>query len=177
MKTATKLFATFAIFAFALFGFNLTPVQASSRDFVIVDCTMTVNNTTAQELYDFVSDLNNDHFWYPGIISTTLISGNGGSGSLYLQTADLGAGAFDNNIYVKVARDGKRVVLEGTGDFITYTANYRFKDKNNGKAEFRNFSKVSGPGLTQDALNQYETFSLSNLMNHLGKTGNIECKR
>jgi hypothetical protein len=108
-------------------------------DSVHVTGKLIMSGVTVEQLYSFVSDLENDTQWYLGTVSSMLVSGDGGRGSVYQEVVvfDLGAGpvAFDVTATVLHLVPNRHVRFRSNGIFINETQ-YHMKTLNDGRVEF-----------------------------------------
>jgi hypothetical protein len=165
---------------------------AGKRSFYLV-ASATFDDINYRELFDFVTNIANDHKWYAGI-ETTQLRAEGSEdfvGKQYLQNGKFNGIPFENKIEVmKTALDKDRIFLSfiGTGTAVWYTVTYLFEPTATG-ACFTNISTVSNlrfgylvsdPAALFDtnksceALKAYTEASLKRLALALGKNSHVE---
>jgi hypothetical protein len=83
-------------------------------------------NRPLDEVFDFVSDLRNEPYWWRGIQVSELVRGDGKVGSVYRQEARLlGSRVYVWNAEVTVWERPNLQTIVGTGP-LRYTCDYRF---------------------------------------------------
>jgi hypothetical protein len=135
---------------------------------------LTINNTTKEEVFDYLANLENDVHWYPGTLSSTLVSGNGGAGTVYQETVFF----FEQEIPVTATVlkvKPHRSFWFTSGGVFTNLTNYRVRKAGHHKVRFTLDSTVEATnGVTQEFFEQYLTLAFQNLLTAMGKTGTIE---
>jgi hypothetical protein len=162
------------------------------RSFYIV-ATANFEGIGHHDLFNFVTNIANDHKWYAGIETTDLVAAGMQDfvGKTYIQKGKFNGIPFENHIEItKTALDKDRIYLSfvGTGFAVWYTAIYIFEPTDNGTC-FTNISTVSSLRLgylfskpialldsneSCEALKSYMRGSLERLATALGKASHIE---
>ena len=109
--------------------------------------TVDIEALDYQELFNFVTDISNDHKWYAGIETTEVVAAGGEDfvGKKYVQKGKFNGIPFENHIEViTTALNGERIYLSflGTGGAVWYTVQYIFEKTPQG-ARFTNLSTVA----------------------------------
>lgn len=126
-----------------------------------------------QVVYDFVSDLGNDHLWWPGTVSSTLISGDGGNGSVWEEFIFFGTGLFPVRATLMGTVSGEHVWFTSDGILPNLT-HYHLRDGANGEVIMTLQSQVQLPeGVTKEFMEQYLFLTFQNLLGVLGETGEV----
>lgn len=126
-----------------------------------------------QEVFNFVSDLGNDHLWWPGTNSSTLVSGDGGNGSVWQEYIFFGEGLFPIEATLMGTVPGEQVWFTSDGILPNLT-HYHLRDGNNGEVIMTLQSQVQLPaGVTKEFMEQYLTYTFYNLLGVLGKAGEV----
>jgi hypothetical protein len=168
------------VFALVTFAGYIRPASAETlppRLKIYSSVSVRVDSVPKNQLYSFVTNINNDALWYPGIISTAVIhTGPNGSlvGTQYSQVAAVNESLTTTTIIdVLSAKKNTYYLIKGDGDFADYTALYTFTAASNGGGVFTLNSVYDAPGLTQETFEQYITYALSGLLRYYNSTGDV----
>lgn len=186
MKHITKPLAFVALMAMTLaaFGFSGTlikPVSATpsvlsnlitnESEYIFTRGSVTVNNITLKQLFDFTSNGENDVYWYPGVVGSVKTAGNGGAGTKYTQTIDFGGFTVTSFLEILGRIPNKLLVQKATGAFENYAV-YVYKPAPRGAVTLTIYSAVKrAPGVDKTALEFILNNTFPVLLNYLGKTG------
>jgi hypothetical protein len=178
LKIKALLVVSLALVAsYAVVGVQVANAQTMPEKVTVFSkASVNINDITVDELYDFAGNLENDHLYYPGVVSTVLVQAGDPvdqTGSVWLQTGDFGGAPFSTYITIEKGKEGKFVRMVGQSPFLTYEAMNTFKDTKEG-AQFETRSMLTTFGLTTEAQELYIQYSFSLMMAVLGKTGEIE---
>jgi hypothetical protein len=148
-------------------------VNQGRGDYAHVTGKLIIHNITVEEVYDYVVDLENEAEWYPGVISSVLISGDGGRGSVYEQQFFFAGQTFTFNVTINQTVEDKLIILTTDG-LLANETRYMFKQLNDGSVEFTVDAFVQTPeGFPPEDIQNFLTFSLFNLLAALGSTGEV----
>jgi hypothetical protein len=152
---------------------NIFPIFESRENLLHVKGSVLIHDTTKSEVYDFVSNLDNDTQWYPGTLTSELVSGNGGPGSVYHETIVFGGTQANITATVLAAVPNNSFWFTSDG-LLTNLTRYRLQRRQGGDVEFTLSSVVQVPeGVTQADMENYLTYAFTLLLGALGKTGEI----
>ncbi len=136
-----------------------------------------VDDVNFVTLHDFITDLDNDILWFPGIVSTELIvDGNkpGAIGNQYYQIADFGGITTYTTIDVISEVRPFTFLIEGSSAISEYTAFYVVTPQHNGGAVFTLNSVYTAPGLTEETFSGLISYALGGLLTHYNSAGHVE---
>lgn len=149
-------------------------VFANRSDVTRVTGEVVIHNADRQEVFNFVSNLGNDHLWWPGTVSSTLISGDGGNGSVWEEYIFFVDGAYPVRATLMGTVPGEQVWFTSDGILPNLT-HYHLRNGNNGDVIMTLQSEVQLPeGVTKEFMEQYLTLTFYNLLGVLGKTGEVQ---
>lgn len=179
-KLFSSVFLALALLStFSFAGFT-QPVAASGMfnqyitnesEYFFTRGSVTVNNISVSDLFEFTSDGRNDIYWYPGVTASVRTSGNGGAGTTYTQSIDFGGFALTSYLEILAKVPNKAIVQKATGAFENY-AMYVYTRGANGSARLTIYSAVKkAPGVTAEGLEYILNATFPILLNYLGKTG------
>lgn len=137
-----------------------------------------VDDVSKSELFDFVTDLENDKLWFPGILSSDLVETgpNGGPvGNIYNQVAIIDAQGTTavNDIKVLAEREDRYFIINSDGNIADYYAIYTFRSSANGGGVWTLWSKYEAPGLTEETFTQFIEGAFYSLLEYYGSTGKV----
>lgn len=109
-----------------------------------------IHDIAVEDVYAYVADLHHDTCWYPGTLTSELVSGDGGKGSVYHEQVGFFGQVFDISATVLHLVPNKHVRFTSDGIFINQTR-YDMKQLQDGSTEFIIDSFVLVPeGATYD---------------------------
>lgn len=187
MKYTHKLFvfSFLASLIFTVFGFNfiaLKSVNASSNeilnnlvsnpsDYFFTRASLTVDDMTVPALFNFTSNGENDVYWYPGVVSSVAVQGNGGVGTVYNQVLNFGGVILNSSFEIIGRIPNKLIVQKASGAFENYGV-YVYRPVAGGKAKITIYGAVKrAPEVTKEGLEFIMNVAYPTLLNYLGKTG------
>lgn len=148
-------------------------VNQGRGDYAHVTGKLIIHNITVEEVYDYVVDIENEAEWYPGVLSSVLISGDGGRGTVYEQQFFFAGQIFTFNVIINQTVDDKLIILTTDG-LLANETRYQFKQLGDGSVEFTVDAFVQAPaGFPPEDIQAFLTFSLFNLLGALGTTGEV----
>jgi hypothetical protein len=151
--------------------------QAVPVDTINVSVSVRVDGVSKNTLYGFLTNLENDALWYPGIISSEKVkSGPRGRlvGSRYHQVAYVTPTLTTNtDIDVLGAVSNNLFLIKGDGDLADYTALYTFSKAANGSGVWTLTAQYKAPGFTEEIFRQYITFAMNSLIAYYNTTGEV----
>jgi hypothetical protein len=162
--------------SFALPGMETLDVNAVDGKTAIMSTSIVeVDNMTPEDLFDFVTNIENDLLYYPGIQDVELLVEGDEDlvGTLYLQSGEFMGFPFVTTINITHGKYGKYVVLRGESAGLSYVAEYHFHKHGQNGAIFQTTSIVNGYGLSPETQIQYQQFSYNQMLTVLGKTGTV----
>lgn len=132
-----------------------------------------IYNADRQEVFNFVADLGNDHLWWPGTISSELVEGDGGNGSVWQEYIFFGEGLFPIRATLMGTVPGSHVWFTSDGILPNLT-HYHLRDGANGEVIMTLQSQVVLPeGVTKEFMEQYLFLTFQNLLGVLGEEGEV----
>lgn len=135
-----------------------------------------VNGVSANTLYNFTTDLTNDHLWFPNVEETVIVQGPTSpyskKGTKYIQRTYFNGIQLDTTAKVTGDLKGIYYELEGTGAVANYNAYYTFIPGING-GTFTLTTKFVSPGITEENLTYLLNTAMQNILNHYNTTGRI----
>jgi hypothetical protein len=135
--------------------------------------TLVIHNITVEEVWAFTSNLENDDVWYPGTFDATLVSGDGGRGSVYTETVCFGGGCVSITATILQYVPNNKLRFMSDGILINETQ-YTYHQNPDGSVRFNVDSFVEAPaGVTQTDLENFLAFAFTLLLGALGRTGEI----
>lgn len=149
---------------------ELPPVQTGYSSI-----SVRVDEVHFKDLYEFVTDLNNDSLWFPGVEETVVVDEGGmfGEGKIYLQRSFFEGVALDTVVTVKDVRYPMMYYIEGVGPVASYKATYTFGPATQSAGVFTLTTEFSAPGLTEEALEGLIRLGMQNLLDYYQSTGEI----
>lgn len=140
---------------------------------VYVQGSVLLDNIDQHTVFSFVSNLENDPSWYPGTLSSQLISGDGGAGSKYQEVVAFGPQPVTITATVLGVQPDHRFSFT-SDSFLVNITEYEVRQRPDGKTELIVSSYVQLPaGFSRDALVGYLGYVLNVLPNALGTTGTV----
>lgn len=135
--------------------------------------SVTLNNTDKDAVFTYLANLENDIHIYPGTLSVQLISGDGGTGSIYQETIYFGGALADVIVTVLDYKDDKWFQFKST-NLLQNVSAYRLTSAGNGvvKVELESFVEVP-MGVTQADMEYYMTLVLHNIITGMNTTGQV----
>lgn len=147
-------------------------LKSHDENVLFINGYVDINNATQEEVYKFVSDLSNDHLWYPGTLSSVKVSGNGGPGTVYKEQIYFN-GLQDITATVLATHPNHSFWFTSDG-ILTNITKYTLLKRPNHKVRFVMTSVVKvPPGVTKEFMEQYLTATFQSLLQNLGKTGEV----
>lgn len=127
-------------------------------------------------VYNFVTDLLNDELWFPGIVSTELISqgANPPVGNEYFQVANFGGLITETDIEVLSAYSPYTFFIRGISPITDFWAFYTVTPQYGGGAVYTLTSIYTAPGLTEENFPALITGALSGLLTYFESDGHVE---
>lgn len=139
---------------------------------VSIDGDVVIQDMSPAEVYGFVHDLNNDPLWYPGVLSSQLISGDGGPGTVYQESFYYNGYIVPIYATILDVTTNEEVWFTSNGVFTNLTR-YSFIAQGD-DTKFRIKSMVELPeGIPAAFMQDYMNLTFSNLLNALGAEGEI----
>ncbi len=77
--------------------------------------TVDIAGVTTHDLANLTGNLLNDYLWWPGIVSTTLLEGTGGTGSVFSQVVNNFGITLNNTVYIAVKADDQYTIENSVG--------------------------------------------------------------
>lgn len=143
---------------------------------VLIRASVRVEDISRNDLADFVFNVDNDVFFYPGVLtSETVVPGPDGGleGSEHLQTGIFNGFPFETYIVINKVEEGRYMIHQGDG-LVSYKTIYTVRTGFGGNsAVFSTNSIVEGPGISADQISEFTSISFQNLLDYLGKDGNV----
>lgn len=142
-----------------------TPVQT-----VHIVGQLVIENSSPKEIYDFVTNLANDPQWYPGVVGSELLQGDGGPQTTYKTTMNMGQGEIvvTATVLATTPTTSFRFMSDG---FLSNQTEYRFETINPTQTLFTIDSTVTGT--TTEMISGYMQQTFQGLLKALSKTGAI----
>lgn len=171
--------ATVAVFS-ALLSPLVSVVEAQALPPAVTaysSISVKVNGVSSFELYNFTTDLTNDHLWFPNVEETVLVQGPTSSyskkGTQYIQRSYFNGIQLDSTAKVTGDLTGFYYELKGVGPIASYDAYYTFFPGFNGNGTFTLTTKFVSPGITEENLTYLLNTAMQNILDHYNTTGNI----
>jgi hypothetical protein len=186
-KFATMFVATAALFLVALgVGTTTRPVHAAEPFLSAVNVEeapankihvvgyVHIQDMKYKDVFKFVTNLENDPKWYPGVMSSKLISGDGKKGTTYEEILNMGAGEMKITATVLQYFPYSYFKITSTG-FLSNTTNMFFAPGARNSAYYVIDSYVDeAPGVTVESMHGYMQLTFANLLTALGKQGEVK---
>jgi uncharacterized protein YndB with AHSA1/START domain len=135
--------------------------------------TLTIAAASPDEVFTFITNLDNDKKWYPGVISSALESGDGGPGTVYQEMVFMFEQQIPVTATVLDVQAPHSFSFTSNGIFTNLTE-YRVASAADGKTDFTLESTVEADkGVTQEYFTQYLTLTFQQLLTAMGKTGTL----
>jgi hypothetical protein len=172
---------TGALFASPVRAMDQLSQQAESQfidlsQVVFVQGSVVLDDIGPGATFNFITDLENDPLWYPGTLSSELISGNGGPGSTYQEVVAFGPEPITITATVLAVRPNHRFLFT-SDSFLANVTQYEVQRRPHHKTKVTISSFVQlPPGFTKEALEEYLTLVLNTLPGALGTTGTVKVK-
>lgn len=135
-----------------------------------------VNGVSASSLYNFTTDLTNDHLWFPNVEETVVVQGptspNSKKGTTYIQRSYFNGIQLDSTAVVTGDIKNIYYELKGNGPVASYDAYYTFVPTYNGGI-FTLTTKFVSPGITEENLTYLLNTAMQNILDHYNTTGQI----
>lgn len=152
--------------------------QAAGATTARISVTVTANGVSAEELYNFTTDLHNDALWFPNVSETVQTSGptkpNSKVGTEYDQITFFGDLELRTHAIITADSAGHHLRLQGSGPIATFDSQYLYHPANDGSGTFTLNSSFTAPGITEEALTFLLTQAMQNILTHFNTTGEIE---
>ncbi len=136
------------IFGFLLGGVLLFVLSyLMGKKNLYVYSAIEIPGVSQKELFDFITNIENDYKWYAGVNKTEVITEGSADliGRRYVQNGEFNGVAFKNNIEFMATSLGDQtsyISFIGRGFALNYTAHYLFETTADG-IRFTNISTVS----------------------------------
>jgi hypothetical protein len=195
MKFFKQLFFTFFV---ALVGFGLSTSTASARgwnhhrydlteqdyydefgapqnpdNLLHVEGWLLIEDTSKQEAFAFLSDLENDPLIYPGTLSAVRTSGDGGVGTTYDETIIFGGVQSDIVATILGYKQNKWLKFKAD-NLLQNVSAYKLRQKRGGDTLLKLESYVEVPeGVGQADMEAYLNLVFSNILTQLDTTGQV----
>jgi hypothetical protein len=148
----------------------ITPNTGYFWDIATVD----LKGVSKNDLFDFVTDVGNDIYWYPGVVDAPRLSGDGRTGTVYQETINLGGGfQYTDNVTIEAFLENHYDVEVSTGGPVNSWGYLVIKNTPEGASLTLVGVVPQNPFLTADALQQALTFAYGNLASHYNTTGTV----
>src|SRR5260221_6738785 len=147
-----------------------TPVHAQTAPTTTAysSISVTVDNVSFKDLYDFTTDLHNDSSWFPNVQETVQTKDadkpNSKTGIEYNQISFFNTIELDTHVVVKGDVNSHLFYIEGTGPIATYNALYTFHPASHGGGTFTLTTKFTSQGLTEPILTYLLNFAMQNII-------------
>jgi hypothetical protein len=173
-KLLALAFMSVALFALAPFLSGSSSVQAQELppyNHIYVKARIEFEGISKNQLFEFITNMENDELWWEGVESTEMVSGslNGPfNDRAYLQTGSFNGFPYTNVIDITGGRYGKYMSLEAESPFLAYRSRYDFHRNWCGNVIVTSTSWVDGYGITPELMSSTIEQAFENLEDHLG---------
>lgn len=132
-----------------------------------------IEDTSREEAFEFLSDLENDPLIYPGTLSAVRTSGDGGVGTTYEETIVFGG--VESDIVATILEYKQDKWLKFKADNLLQNVSaYRLYPTFSGHTVLKLESYVVVPeGVTQEDMEAYLNLVFGNMLTELDTTGHI----
>lgn len=149
---------------------NTAAPQPSTQTVHIVG-QLLIQDISVSEVYSFVSHLENDKLWYPGVVGSELIQGDGGPQTTYKTTMNMGQGEMVVTATVLATQPMTSFQFTSNG-FLANQTEYRFEEAGPFQTLFTIDSRVTGT--TTEMITGYMQQTFQGLLKALGKAGEVK---
>ncbi len=140
---------------------------------VYVQGSVLLDDIDQETVFNYVANLENDPSWYPGTLSSQLVSGDGGAGTTYQEVVAFGPEPITITATVLGVQPNHRFSFT-SDSFLVNVTEYEVRQRPDGKTELIVSSYVQlPPGFSREALVGYLNLVLNTLPGALGTTGTV----
>jgi hypothetical protein len=140
---------------------------------VYVEGSVLLDNVDQETVFNYVANLENDPSWYPGTLSSQLVSGDGNTGSQYQEVVAFGPEPVSITATVLGVQPNHRFSFT-SDSFLVNVTEYEVRRRPDGKTELVLSSYVQlPPGFSREMLVGYLNLVLNTLPGALGTTGTV----
>lgn len=138
-----------------------------------VEGTVTLHNISPEEVFAYVSNLENDPHLYPGTFTAVRVSGDGGVGTVYNETIYFGGVISDITATILGYKENHWLKFKAD-NLLNNVSAYEVKASGANDTELELESYVYVPaGVTQSDMELYMTLVFQNMMTAFDTTGEI----
>jgi hypothetical protein len=132
-----------------------------------------VKNEKVKDLFNYVSNLEHDTQWYPGVLSSELTVGKGEVDSQYHQLVNLGTGKVDITASISGYRTNHYLKFSSNSVLGNITEYYLLPGEQQSSYLMIDSLVTKAPGVTQQSMGSYIKLALQNLLKTLDKEGEV----